>query len=293
MKKAQVFISCGQKDDSEKVFGEYLEKYFVARGFDTYFAEEVHSSKPLLLSIFDALKESEYFVSVNPHRKETGDTGSIFVQQEIAVASSLRMPIIAFHQKGVRRTNGMSGGLHLNSIEVNEPREMKHLLGKVTALWDNTSRNQLFLKIANPSLNILNQNSQLTNWWHISCRNGSSLKHAKGCMAYIDKIFGANRKNIITIPYKCEIVWAGVGIHSITIAKKTERDFDAIFTFNGSGVWHPQILQTSTIYKYPSLTDGIYNIEYLVVSDNFPDARLLVKLKLQKDIMTVIKQRQL
>lgn len=299
MKKSQVFISCGQKTDREKNIGNELVKYFENKNFNAYYAEHVHNSKPLLQSILESLKASEYFIAYNPYRgnkedlDKKGDIGSLFVHQEIAVASSFGTQSLYFYEKGVNGINGMSSALHLNGIEINDTTQLYPKLDILTKKWKKKSRNQLFLKFGNPSLNILNQNGNLTNWWHISCLNGSAYKHAKNCMAYIERIKDLTSNQIIQVQYRCEIVWAGVGMHNITILSKFERDFDAIYTYNGSSFWQPQILQTSTIYKYPLLLDGRYSIVYLVVSDNLPDARLLVELKLQNNIATLIRQRQL
>jgi hypothetical protein len=118
MLKARFFISCGQRNNREKSFGNYLVEYFQEKGFETYFAEEIHDSKPLLLSILDALKESEYFIAFNPNREDSGDVGSIFVQQEIAIAASARIPSLYFYSAGVNKLKGMSGGMHLNACQL-------------------------------------------------------------------------------------------------------------------------------------------------------------------------------
>ncbi len=144
MKKSTVFISCGQRNDRERKFGEKLISYFQTKGFETYFAEHIHSSKPLLQSILEALKESEYFVVWNPYRVKTGDVGSLFVQQEIAVAASLGLPSLYFFDKGVGKTTGMSGALHLNGIEISDVLNLESQLDKLTQTWDSTSKNQLF-----------------------------------------------------------------------------------------------------------------------------------------------------
>jgi hypothetical protein len=299
MKKSQVFISCGQKSDREKNIGYELVKYFENKNFTAYFAEHIHNSKPLLQSILDSLKESDYFVAYNPYRGKRKDKdkkvnpGSIFIQQEVASAVTLGIESLYFYEKGVSKTIGMSGALHLNGIEIKNIVQLKNHLDILTAEWKNRSKNQLFLKFGNPSINVLNQYQILTNWWHITCLNGSKYKHAKNCMAYIERIKDLSINREIPIPFKCEIVWAGVGMHNISILSKFERDFDAIYTDLGTSLWHPQILQTSSVYRYPLLSDGHYSITYLVVSDNFPDARLRVVVELRNDTARLIRQSQL
>jgi len=295
MKKSTVFISCGQDNDREKSFGNRMVEYFQNKGFDTYFAEHIHCSKPLLQSILQALKESEYFVAWNPYRDKGGSCGSLFVQQEIAVAASLELPIIYFFDKGVNKTSGMSGALHLNGIEVNNISSLEQELNKLTKGWDNTSKNQLYLHFGNEHKNIavVNHPQQpLSNWYHIIVENGCSYKQAKNCRAYAQKILKNNSQDL-TSKYKQELIWAGAGVGSISITAKTKRDVDAIWTLQGSKKWTLQSIQTSTVYAYPVLDDGKYKIIYVVVSDSFPDASIEVEVDLKNDVASVLSQKQL
>ena len=65
MRKARIFISCGQKTDREKQFGKNVCEYFQKRGFDTYFAEEINSPDAITVNVFNYLKCSEYFVFID------------------------------------------------------------------------------------------------------------------------------------------------------------------------------------------------------------------------------------
>lgn len=296
MKKSTVFISCGQVNDREKSFGNKIVEYFQNKGFDTYFAEHIHCSKPLLQSILEALKESEYFVAWNPYRENEGSCGSLFVQQEIAVAASLELPIIYFFDKGVNKTSGMSGALHLNGIEINNVSRLESELDKLTSKWGNTSKNQLFLELGNEHKNVtvLNDPRQpLSTWYHVIVQNGSSFKQAKNCRAYVENIIKSIDGQDLSSEYKQELIWAGTGAWAINITSKTKRDIDAIWTLQGSGQWRFQSIQTSTVYAYPILSDGEYEIIYLVVSENMPDARLEVKIKLENDLAVITNQKQL
>jgi hypothetical protein len=293
MKKSQVFISCGQANKREREFGDLLVKYFKSKGFDAYFADHVHSSTPLLQSILNSLRESDYFVAWNPSRKDTGKIGSLFVQQEIAIASAFQLPSIYLYDSGVEKTAGMSGALHLNGIEINKPTDLASELDMLTGSWDNMSKNQFFLEFGNPSIGLLNLNGYKTNWWHISTKNGSSYKQSSNTMAYVQKIKNATSSTSIATKYQCELIWAGTGIHSLVLRSNTTRDFDAIYTVQGSRLWNFQTLQTSTIYAYPQLSDGVYEIIYSVMSDNFPSAKLKVLVKLENDNVQLLNQKQL
>lgn len=296
MRKARVFISCGQRNATEKGFGDYLFQYFTKKGFDPYFAEEIHNSKPLLLSVLDSLKSSEYFISFNPLRRDTKDIGSLFVQQEMAVAAAIGLPMLYFYQAGVNKLHGMASGLHLNGIEINKPAEFKPHLDKLTKTWDSTSQNQLFLETQRMHTNVAlldTPTHPLSNWFHICVTNGSSFKQAKNCRAYVEDIVLIRAPQFSTSDYKQELIWAGTGVQTISIKKKAKRDFDAIWTIQGSGEWNFHSLDTSTAYTYPTLKDGEYELTYLVVSDNFPDARIKLAINLSNDSVAIISETQL
>lgn len=247
------------------------------------------------MSIFQALQESEYFVAFNPYRKETGEVGSLFVQQEIAMAALLEIPILYFYGKGVSKTIGVSGGLHLNGICVENPEDMKKFLDDGVKKWDSTSKNQLFLEFNNPHFNsrLLNHpNQPLSNWYHLVVKNGSTYKHARNCRAYVEKIENLTSNEVLPLDYKLELIWAGTGTHSISLTKRSKRDVDAIWTIQGSGIWRFQSLQTSTVYVYPNLNNGQYRMTYSVLSDNFPDAIIEVELNFLNDKAVVIRQKK-
>ena len=70
MVKARVFISCGQLTSEEKEIGTAVVDYFKKRGFEPYFAEEVHSPLGLTKNVYANLKKSEYFVCDKPKKRK-------------------------------------------------------------------------------------------------------------------------------------------------------------------------------------------------------------------------------
>lgn len=295
MAKAKVFISCGQKTAEEKRIGTELVSYFEKNGFEPYFAEEVHSPLSLTQSIYDNLRTSEYFVCINFERDD-GAYGSLFVQQELAIASYKQIPLLAFHQPAVK-LSGVAKYLHVNSIEFNEFRDIILNLDKHTKAWDPQSKNQFRLGFGNehPNVIIQNQNSALSNWYHIIVENLSSIFTAKNCYAFIDSIYDVkNKKDIFDKnEYKNELVWAGTGRINTNIPYKAKRDIDALFTVHGSKQWIFQEANTSTIYRYPQLSDGHYKIIYTIHSDNLPEAKIELEVSLGNDILKLLSEDQI
>lgn len=295
MLKAQVFISCGQFIKEEKKIGTAIVKYFEKRGFEPYFAEEVHSPLGLTQNIYNNLRTSEYFVCINFNRMDS-DFGSLFVQQELAIASFQTLPLIAFHKPGIK-LKGVSKYLQVNSIEFNSINDIVKNLDKKTKNWDPKSKNQFSLAFGREDLNveIYNQNRVFSNWYHIMVVNLSSLLNARNCYCFIESIYDLVAKKEIfgKNEYKNELVWAGTGVVNVNIPSEAKKDIDAIYTIQGSGSWLFQEINTSTIYKYPQLTNGKYKIIYTLHSDNFPSTKIELKMELANDRLKLIRARQL
>ena len=295
MLKAKVFISCGQRTPEEKSIGTQLVSYFEKNGFEPYFAEEVHSPLGLTQSIYDNLRTSEYFVCINFER-EDGVYGSLFVQQELAIASYEKLPLVAFHQPAVK-LSGVAKYLHVNSIEFNSFKDIILNLDRLTKTWDAQSKNQFRLSFGNEHLNVVihNQNNVLSNWYHITVENLSSIFTAKNCYAYIEEIQDVqNKKSVFgENEYKNELIWAGTGRIDVNIPYKAKRDIDALYAIHGTGQWIFQEPNTSTIYRYPQLADGHYKIIYAIHSDDLPEAKIELEVSLINDKLTLIKERQI
>jgi len=124
MQKTKIFISCGQKDGSiEKSIAKQIEDKLINLGFDTYLALEQHTLRGLKENIFKHLVDSEYFLFVDFKREKLDNSnnfrGSLYANQELAIASFLEKEVIAFQQKGIRHIDGMLSSLQLNPIKFN------------------------------------------------------------------------------------------------------------------------------------------------------------------------------
>ncbi len=147
MRKARVFISCGQRNDREKKIGFEVEDFFKNKGFITYFAERVHSPEALTENIFSNLKASEYFVFIDFKREKLDDNnhrGSLFVNQELAIATYLKIPNLGFHEHGVVR-EGIANYQIYNTISFKDVNDILDHLKVETQNWDVNSVNELLI----------------------------------------------------------------------------------------------------------------------------------------------------
>ena len=152
---ARVFISCGQSKQSDEVETARLIAHRLQElGFDPYIAVEEQTLRGLKENLFAQLERSEYFIFVDFKRERLGTgklprrRGSLFSHQELAVASFLDIPVVAFQEEGIKSNDGMLQILQANAT----PFKDRHLLPNVIAdeirrrRWDPLLRNELALE---------------------------------------------------------------------------------------------------------------------------------------------------
>jgi hypothetical protein len=109
--KAKVFISCGQRRNTEEIeIARTISRRLISLGYDPYVATEEQTLKGVKENIFSQLTSSEYFLFIDFRRERIDELdlcrGSLFSHQELAIASLIDMPLIAFQEEGVLREDG-------------------------------------------------------------------------------------------------------------------------------------------------------------------------------------------
>lgn len=292
MRNARVFISCGQAEKREITIGKSVEEYFKKKGFETYFAEEVHSSEGLTGNIFKFLNQSEYFVFVDFRREklEAEHRGSLFVNQEIAIATFLNMPMIGFVEKGVK-LEGILKYQICNPIPFEDGTEILKSLKTLTENWDANSVDELKI-VYDPSHTdsnvILRDDPQhrLSNWYHLDIFNRNKRKHAFLCACYVTEIKDLLNQKEYELPTN-ELMWAGVGDITVNIMGGTKRELDAFCVIHGDDRvhFHQRPLGTTCPrFGISSLPKGKYSIEYTVISSNFTKTSQKFVLEFQEEL---------
>ena len=208
--------------------------------------------------------------------KQDVHRGSLFCHQELAIASYLDIPVLALQESGVKANDGILGFVQANPI----PFTDRHLLANVVAdevrqlKWDPHWRNELVLERDDPhqySRTLLDQH--WTRFFHINVRNRHRSKTAKNCCVYLEKVTKRDLKTAIPVK-QVEFRWAGTGLPTAHVFPKRVRPFDAFFVMEE----RPSQLQfnvfaTGTDFIPRIEGEGCYELEYAVVSDNFPEIR--------------------
>jgi len=293
--KARIFISCGQQNDREKDIGLACKDYFERRGFVAYFAEEVHSLESITENIFTHLRNSEYFVFIDFCREKLPDNkcrGSVFVNQEIAIAAFRNIETIGFHELGVSR-EGVIEYLITHPIYFSDKEESLKKLEQNTKEWRPDWRNELSfndLHLVHRDVSTydrLTNKVKLTDWYILQVSNNHKEKYARNCVAYVSEIEDLDNRGKID-PGNYELGWSGTELFEMHILPKRASDFVAFYIIQGEDVvrfYHQSI--TSTLYKMPILSKGNYQLTYLVVSENFDPVTKTFKLEFAGDFKNI------
>lgn len=278
MRCARVFISCGQRTNRETKIGKAVQDYFVSRDFETYFAERVHSPDALTENIFTFLRQSEYFVFIDFKRENINKNefrGSLFVNQELAIATFLRHSGLGFCEKGVKREGILDYHLY-NPFTFEEEKEIIEILEKETKKWDINSVNELKImydpKATSKNFALSDSPGQpLSDWYHLEIKNRNKSRDAFSCLGYVTRIKNLNNNEEYEIP-TIELIWSGIGQIMVNIMGGTPRELDAFWIIHGEDKirFHQRPMTTDDPrYVLPDLPKGKYLIEYSIISSNF------------------------
>jgi len=281
MRNARVFISCGQRAQREINIGKSVEDHFLKRGFETYLAEQVHSSDGLTENIFKFINKSEYFVFIDFKREKVcGEEyrGSLFVNQEIGIATFLEMRGIGFVERGVKREGILEYQIY-NAFPFDDGTEIIKALEKETKDWDVDSINDLKIlyepSATNRDVVLANDPAKpLSDWYHLEIVNRNKRKHALSCIGYVTKIKDLVGKSEYRVATN-ELVWSGIGDITVNIMAGATRELDAFLLRHDDNEirFHQRPLGTTNPkFKIPNLPKGKYLIEYTIISSNFDTA---------------------
>lgn len=287
--KARVFISCGQRNDKEKDIALACKNYFESKGVIAYFAEEVHSLEALTENIFRHLRNSEYFVFIDCKREELPDgksRGSVFVNQEIAIAAFIEVETVGFHERGVAR-EGVVEHLIANPIYFNDKGDFLKKLEENTKVWHPDWRNELSLEFLRVAPNFQIQEGIFADWYHLQVLNNHRNKYARNCVAYVSEIKNLDTGHDID-PGNFELVWAGTGLFERHILPKRAAEVDAFLIIRGEDIirFHHRP-STSSQYGMPNLEMGNYLLTYLIISENFEQVTRTFKLEFSGDFRNI------
>jgi hypothetical protein len=297
--KAKIFLSSGQKTESELKAADAVKAQLEQLGFNVFRAAEVETSRELLGVIFPELRDADYLVFLDFRRERLGTKskaskaklshrGSLYCHQEFAIAGFLGIDFASFRQNGVEHPSGMSSTMMGNGNWFTTLKELPQLVfdsvqRKVDdGIWSTSTRNKLQLGLTlkaareNPTIN-----GQRKTWdyYHAQVTNLHHRKRATNCYAYLDKLVvnGEERQH-----RRAELKWRGVELPSVSIWNSSKddqggvsmREFDAFIVEVGSNqLVFKSLTDAPNFNPEPVLGAAEIEATYIVCSDQFPDTR--------------------
>ena len=288
---ARVFISCGQRDDTqERNVAEGTARRLEELGFAPYVAVQEQSLRGIKENIFEQLSSSEYFIFIDFKRERldvaetTEHRGSLFSHQELAIASYLNLPVLAFQEEGVRMHDGLIGFLQGNCVRFTD----RNLLPAVVAdtvrqrKWNPNWRNALHVEVSPPDdVHIPYGDAR---YFLLRVRNLNPHVAARNCYAYLERILSSS-PSLDLKPRLNEFKWSGYTFPNVTIGPESSREFDAFYVLH-SEPQRPRFSQFSdtNFYAPKVLGPGAFSFHYVVYSDNFAAVRAVAEVLFTNDL---------
>jgi hypothetical protein len=283
MSPARVFISCGQsKAADEPRIARDISEQLTALGYEPYIAVEETTFTGVRENIFSRLRNSEYFLFIDFKREPLGDgshRGSLFSNQELAIAAWLDMKVIAFQEAGVKPLDGLLHFMQTNALAFTDKSRLPEQVSEaiLKAKWNPNWKNELLLESSTPI------DASGFKCFHVRVRNQHRDKVALNCSGYLERIVKRPNVDLRMPDETLECKWAATMMPRVSIPPGRSRRFDAL-----------QISYVDPFdVRFPILTDspgyipsiprapGEYELTYLVSSDNFPVAEMRFVLHLR------------
>jgi hypothetical protein len=272
--RAQIFISCGQREDLGEIeIAHKIATILDKEGFEPYVATKQQTLQGLKENIFNRLAESEYFLFVDFRREQIqGNTnpdcyrGSVFSQQELAVAAHQDIEVIAFQEEGVRPLEGILAYMQANCIRFNNARVLEIVKDRG---WSSNWKNSLSIEAeVSVQRDVLRLPENVhADFYHLLVRNNHLKKTARNVYGYLERV--TDLKTGARVDFEAaEFKWAGYILPNATIPPERRRKLDA-FWLPYTNPNNPQFNAfTDSTQFIPRLRGpGEWKLEYSVISD--------------------------
>ena len=294
-----MFISCGQRLDTDEIeIAHRIAERLGQIGYDAYIAVEEQSLRGVKENIFSQLSSSEYFLFIDFKRERLEGSefhrGSLFCHQELAIASFLDMPLIAFQETGVKREDGLLQFLQTNCIPFSDRHTLPNVVADIINQrgWDPNWKNVLIIERDRNQFTDarMAQDGPVARFFHIKVRNLNSFRPASNCYAYVKTIKNVETNEVLSFSGRSvELKWAGYIYPNVLILPSSHRLLDGIFVLhqqpaNARFNTFTDSTEFVTIIQGP----GEYRINFIVSSENFPPTEAVFRLHLGNDLNDII-----
>ncbi len=306
--KAKVFISCGQRKHTDEVtIADQISNRLSQKGFEPYIAVQQQSLNGLKENIFSELSTSEYFVFIDFKRefiafdKKTLSNslehrGSLFCHQELALASYLEIPLIAFQEQGTKVNDGILQFLQANCTPFTDRNTLASLVSDYADKkgWKPSWKNQLVMETGSKQYEeaIIAQHNKLARFFHIVVKNLNPHKNARNCFAFLKEIYDAG-KNTTSYERSAEFKWAGHLLPNAVILSNSYRFLDAFHVYHDDPNKLCFNIFTDSGHFVPTIIGpGEYRLTYVIIADDFETISSTFYLKLTGNIDDIVFEKE-
>lgn len=293
--RAQVFVSCGQREDLGEVeVADRIAAVLAEVGFEPYVATKQQTLRGLKENIFERLAESEYLLFVDFKREQIAGTepalyrGSVFSQQELAVAAHLDIEVIAFQEEGVKPLEGILAFMQANCIQFTDRASLPTQVIDVARArgWSANWKNGLSIE-ANVGIlrDVLRRPEEVkADFYHLIVRNNHLQKTARNVYGYLKRVTDLTTDAPVEFE-AAEFKWAGYTLPNATIPAKSARKLDAFWIPHPNPVTPQFNAFTDSSQFVPRLSGpGEWHLEYSVISDTVRGASRKFRLYLDGSV---------
>jgi len=298
--KAKVFISCGQRtleerNIAEKIFGELMQL-----GFDPYIAVQEQTLRGLKENIFRQIEKSEYFLFIDFKRERISRLfknvfrGSLFSNQELALASFLNINFLAFQEKGVKKEDGIMKFIQGNCVEFSDRRTLPNLVIELVKdkKWDSNWKNQLAVSCKSnyfvDNVGIFDNSGKIIGtgrYYYVRIKNLHLKRPAINCYAYLMRAVDKSKGITLFNAETPELKWAGYTLPNALISPQSYRKLDAFWiNLNNPTKLNFNIFTDYTGYIRTIIGPGNFELFYMVVSENFDILRFKLLIDIGKTV---------
>lgn len=303
---AKIFLSCGQKDEEQELANRIAKRLEKLRapgragpdaGFHCYVAVADQSLDGLRENIFHQLETSEYFVFLDFKRDPLGDgrecRGSLFTNQELAVASYLSKPAILFQEAGVRQLDGMLSVFHANLAIFDDRCRLEDQVAAAvdeklrTGEWSTNWSDELVIEVPTTRFSKSGEARPgsapgLIEYYHLGVSNQHNSKVALNCCVLLESIVACPGSAPVRPFDPVELKWAGapLTLPNVIIPAAAMRRFDCFKIRHDTPAMIEFYTLTDATEFSPVITaPGVYDITYCVSSSNMELVRRTVRIE--------------
>lgn len=275
-----------------KQIAEELEKL----GFEPYIALEQQTLQGVKEAIFKKLENVEYFLFVDFRRErlyDEGDSnllseeyrGSLFSNQELAVATFQGYDVLAFQEEGVKKTDGILRFVQANCIQFSDRKSLPSLVAEKVKerKWNPNWRNELIFERENEEFEDERVPWADGRWFPIKIINQHKDRFARQCVAYAERIRDLQNNKTINLEL-VELKWKNTTTIDVSIPPRQFRYLDGVHvnSSNPNTVWlginHFVANWEKLHTNFQIRLAGDYEIDIIVFSEGFSPARAKFKL---------------